>query len=325
MEKSNIEESKDISLSNIINNECLINITSKWLIYLEHERHYSNNTIISYQTDLENFVEFLNSYNGKSSKLDDIFNITIRTIRSWLAKRKINKFSNSSTLRALSSIKNFYKFLYLETGTMNDIIFSISGPKKTNLLPKALSKDNTEYAINNIANFSKEQWIAKRDVAILTLIYGSGLRISEILSIKKKHLKEEIIRIVGKGKKERIVPWIDYVKNSINDYLNCIPYEIEENSPVFLGKNGKKLQAPVFRRQLTKLRRALGLPESTTPHTFRHNFATDLLENGADLRSIQELLGHKNLSTTQNYTKVNFQHLYNSYISAHPLAKEKKK
>jgi integrase/recombinase XerC len=257
--------------------------------------------------------------------LDDIFNITIRTIRSWLAKRKINKFSNSSTLRALSSIKNFYKFLYLETGTMNDIIFSISGPKKTNLLPKALSKDNTEYAINNIANFSKEQWIAKRDVAILTLIYGSGLRISEILSITKKHLKEEIIRIVGKGKKERIVPWIDYVKNSINDYLNCIPYEIEENSPVFLGKNGKKLQAPVFRRQLTKLRRALGLPESTTPHTFRHNFATDLLENGADLRSIQELLGHKNLSTTQNYTKVNFQHLYNSYISAHPLAKEKKK
>jgi integrase/recombinase XerC len=207
---------------------------------------------------------------------------------------------------------------------MNNIIFSISGPKKPDSVPKALSEADTENAIDKINNFSKESWLGKRDIAILMLIYSAGLRISEILSITKKHLEADNIKITGKGGVDRILPWIDSVKLTILDYLSELPYYIEDNVPIFLGRNGKKLQAAVFRRQLMKLRRAFGLPESTTPHTFRHNFATHLLENGADLRSIQELLGHKNLSTTQNYTKVNFQHLYSTYLSSHPLAKSKK-
>jgi integrase/recombinase XerC len=302
----------------------LVEIVSKWMVYLEHEKFYAKNTILSYENDLENFLEFLKTYHNKSLNLSDIENIDTRTIRAWLAKRKIRKFSNSSTLRALSSVKNFYKFLYLETGNMNDAIFSINGPKKQSSVPKALSKENTESAIDNVANFSKDRWIGKRDIAILMLIYGSGLRISELLSITKNHLTGDIVKIIGKGNKERIIPLIESVKLSILDYLNELPYKIEDDIPIFLGRNGKILQAPVFRRQLIKLRRALGISESTSPHSFRHSFATHLLENGADLRSIQELLGHKNLSTTQNYTKVNFQHLYLTYLSSHPIAKLKK-
>ena len=299
-------------------------IINHWISYLEHEISYAKNTILSYENDLQNFVQFLNSYYNKNIELIDIENINIRTIRAWLAKRKIAKFSNSSTLRSLSSIKNFYKFLYLQTGKMNNIIFSISGPKKPESVPKALSEEDTENAIDNINNFSKESWLGKRDIAILMLIYSAGLRISEILSVTKKHLESDNIKITGKGGVDRILPWIDSVKLSILDYLSELPYHIEDNVPIFLGRNGKKLQPAVFRRQLMKLRRAFGLPESTTPHTFRHNFATHLLENGANLRSIQELLGHKNLSTTQNYTKVNFQHLYSTYLSSHPFAKSKK-
>jgi integrase/recombinase XerC len=302
----------------------LLILINKWNLYLEHELSYSKNTILSYENDLKNFLAFLNDYTNKTISLKDLETLTTRTIRAWLAKRRIDKFSNSSTIRALSSVKNFYKFLYLETGEVNDSIFSISGPKKAESVPKALSIQDTEYAISKIKNFSKDEWIGRRDIAMLLLIYSSGLRISEILSITKKDLNRDIIRIIGKGEKERIIPWIESVKTLIFNYIESVPYSLAEDSPIFLGKNGKTLQAPVFRRQLIKLRRALGLPESTTPHTFRHNFATHLLENGADLRSIQELLGHKNLSTTQNYTKVNFQHLYSTYLSSHPFGKNRK-
>ena len=161
-----------------------------------------------------------------------------------------------------------------------------------------------------------------RNRSLLTLIYASGLRISEALSLTKQHIKEtEYVKVIGKGNKERLIPWVDSVKKLILEYLKALPYEICENEPIFRSKTGKILHRCNFNSELVKLRRIYGLPEHLSSHSFRHSFATHLLENGADLRSIQELLGHKSLSTTQKYNKVNLTHLESVYNKSHPEAK----
>lgn len=163
-----------------------------------------------------------------------------------------------------------------------------------------------------------------RNKALLILIYASGLRISEALSITKIHLQNlDFIKVVGEGNKERVIPWLPIVRSLIEEYLKLLPYDLNDQEPIFRGKQGKKLQPPVFNRELIKLRRFYGLPEYLTAHSFRHSFASHLLENGADLRSIQELLGHKSLSTTQSYTKTNIKHLEAVYNVSHPIKKEK--
>ena len=163
------------------------------------------------------------------------------------------------------------------------------------------------------------RWIDLRNKSLLTLIYASGLRISEALSITKNHVNQcEYIKITGKGNKERLVPWIEEARKLILEYLKELPYEIDENEPIFRSKTGKILHRSNFNSELVKLRRIYGLPEHLSSHSFRHSFATHLLENGADLRSIQDLLGHKSLSTTQRYTKVNLSHLEAVYNKSHP-------
>ena len=296
---------------------------TKWLDYLSKERGYSHHTVIAYQNDIIEYTDFLESYLATSITLNCLSDVTTRVVRAWLANRRMGNYTPLSTLRSLASVKNFYKFLYLEEGIRNDPIFVIRGPKKPSSIPKALTQEETQKVLNNIAIFATQDWLAKRDIALLFLIYGLGLRISEALSITKNHLRSDFLKVLGKGSKERVIPWINIVKDNIEEYLASVPYILEMDDPIFLGKIGRKLQAPVFRRQLMKLRRSLGLPESVTPHTFRHNFATHLLENGADLKAIGGLLGHKNLSTTQNYTKVNFSYLYAAYSSAHPLGQSK--
>jgi integrase/recombinase XerC len=293
-------------------------VIKDWLKYLELERSYSHHSIISYHNDLKAYLEFLHDYNGEEITLRALMNADLRTVRSWLAKRKNQDYSPTSSARALSSIKNFYKFLHYSKGATNNIIFSARAPKKAKPLPKALSVEDTTLAINKIEHYGKNDWLSLRDKALLLLIYASGLRISEALSLTKQHLLQDNIRILGKGNKERLIPWIKLAKSTIEEYLNLIPYDVS-TGPIFLGERGKSLQAPVFRGQLINLRRHLGLPEYLTPHAFRHSFATHLLENGADLRSIQELLGHTSLSTTQRYTKVNIKRLSDVYKDSHPI------
>ncbi|HJD60841.1 MAG TPA: tyrosine recombinase XerC [Rickettsia endosymbiont of Columbicola hoogstraali] len=294
----------------------------KWQKYLSLQKNYSNHTMISYNNDLKHFLEFMNYYNSDIVTMDYIRAADIRLMRSWLAKRKCDNFVTSSIARGLSAIKNFYKFLEKTAELHNHVVFSIKSPKKSKLLPKALSEEEVNISLDHIEEYGNSPWIEIRNKALLVLIYASGLRISEALSITKLHLQNlEFIKIMGKGNKERIIPWLAIARNLITEYLEKLPYELKDDEPIFRGKQGKKLQPPVFNRELIKLKRFYGLPEHLSAHSFRHSFASHLLENGADLRSIQELLGHKSLSTTQSYTKTSIKHLETAYVTAHPIKK----
>ncbi len=303
-------------------NEISLLLTS-WEKYLALQKNYSKNTIISYKHDLEHFLNFMKQYNGENVTIDSL-NVDIRFIRSWLSKRYQDNYIASSSARALSSIKNFYRFLEKTHNISYHKIFSIKNPKKAKVLPKALTQEDTAASIEHIEQLGSLDWVAARNKALLVLIYASGLRVSEALSLTKKHIKTDFIKITGKGNKERIVPWIDKAKDLVDQYLVKVPYYIAEDEPIFIGKLGKALQPAVFNRELIKLRRFYGLPEHLSSHAFRHSFATHLLENGSDLRSIQELLGHKSLSTTQIYTKVNSRYLMDVYNNSHPISKETK-
>lgn len=299
----------------------VIELVSNWLKYLKLQKNLAENTVISYKNDLENFLEFICHYNSETVMLYSLQQIDIRLMRSWLSKRKMDNFIAVSTARALSAVKNFYRFLEKTTNIKCHVIFSIKNPRKSKILPKALSQEDVTISIDHIDQFKQTTWIELRNKALLVLIYASGLRISEALSITKYHLQNlDFIKIIGKGNKERVVPWLQIARQLIEQYLRYLPYEIEENSPIFRGAQGKKLQPPVFNRDLIRLRRFYGLPEHLTAHAFRHSFATHLLENGADLRAIQELLGHQSLSTTQRYTKVTLKHLEKAYNNSHPIS-----
>jgi len=294
----------------------------EWQDYLASEKNYSSATLEAYLNDLHNFLKFISSYLSENVTMETISSADIRLVRSWLSSRRQDGYSQTSTARALSSIKNLYKFLEKKHDLNCHAIFTINSPKKPKPLPKALSKLETIESLDNIEFLEHEPWVDARNKALLTLIYSSGLRISEALSLTKKHLENsEFIRIIGKGNKERLVPWIPAALKLIEEYVALIPFSIEKDDPVFRGLRGEPLQRAVFNRELIKLRRNLGLPEHLSSHAFRHSFATHLLENGADLRSIQGLLGHASLSTTQRYTKINLSHLESVYTKSHPSAK----
>jgi integrase/recombinase XerC len=298
----------------------LAHLIDDWGSYLKLQKNFSNNTILAYLGDVNHFCEFVVNYTGIEFNIGFIENIDLRIIRSWLTNRVTNNYSNTSNARALASLRNFFKFIHKKTGKYCDAIFMIKNPKKPQLVPKALSKPDVIASINSIFNCSEEQWIGKRDKALLILIYASGLRISEALSITKSDLKNpEYICIKGKGQKQRIIPFISIAKVAIQEYLDKIPYSLNDNEQIFLGMRGKPLIPSVFNKQLQRLKMQYGMPEKMSAHSFRHSFATHLLEAGADLRAIQELLGHKNLSTTQRYTKVNSHYLEEVYTKSHPL------
>lgn len=294
----------------------LKNFIEKWIEYLKHEKGYSNHTIISYKHDIEDYISFLIEYSGEEPSFDAICKVDLQTLRSYLSKRKIKNFSNASSSRSLSGIKNFYRFIYQITNISNDAITNIKSPKKQQNIPKALSFSEVMYAINNLS--LEESWVGIRDKSLLMLIYGTGMRISEALSITKKHIDGEYIVIKGKGSKERMIPWITEARSLVQKYLESMPFDIANDEPIFRGEKGGILSSAVYSRRLINLRRSLGLPEHMSAHSFRHSYATHLLENGADLRSIQELLGHSDLTSTQRYTKVNLDHLIKSYNKALP-------
>jgi integrase/recombinase XerC len=245
-----------------------------------------------------------------------------RELRAWLAQRRQDGISDSSNARAMSSIRNFYRYLQRETGLENAAVFNLRMPRLKKPLPKALTAQDALDAVETLRTLHPEPWIARRDWALLTLLYGCGLRIGEALSLTRHDIAgaKHGLRIHGKGGKERVVPVLPQVLEAIAAYLAACPYMGEGEMPLFLGARGERLAPAVFRRQIRQLRAGLGLPESATPHAFRHSFATHLLAGGGDLRAIQELLGHENLSTTQRYTHVDTARLMSAYKNAHPRA-----
>lgn len=294
-----------------------------WLEWLKGVRRMSPHTLTAYQSDLEQFCIFLHDYLAEGPITAVMLaRLEHRELRAWLAQRRQDGISDSSNARALSSIRNFYRYLQQETGLENAAIFNLRMPRLKKPLPKALTTQDALHAVETLKTLHPEPWVALREWALLTLLYGCGLRISEALSLARDDLSSARhgLRIRGKGGKERVVPVLPQVTEAIDAYLAACPYAGGKETPLFLGVRGERLAPAVFQRQIRQLRAVLGLPESATPHAFRHSFATHLLAEGGDLRAIQELLGHENLSTTQRYTHVDTARLMAAYKNAHPRA-----
>ena len=291
------------------------NLIESFLNFLKENRNYSEHTLKSYRNDLNKFEIFLNE-----NKILTIAKVNNNLVRNFLGLYRRKGLSPKSLARILSSLRSFFKFLKTEGKFTNDPTVGISAPKQDALLPKALDTD----MIDKLLNFEPKSWIEHRDKAMMELIYSSGLRLSELCSLNLKDLllEEQMCRVLGKGNKERLVPLMEFIKHEIKEYIKECPKGFENGDPLFLGKRMNRLSPRIIQYTLEKIRHNLSLPETATPHALRHSFATHLLDSGGDLRTIQELLGHSSLSTTQRYTKVETERLYEAYSKTHPLAKK---
>ncbi len=289
-----------------------------WQNWLRDERRYSPHTLDAYARDLALFINFLaENENEKKLSLNALKNIAPRDIRAFLSERLSRHIEHSSAAREISTLRSFFKWLNRRGITDNTAISVISSPRRAKVLPKALDVDDTFKVLETVEKLASEKWQGLRDVAILTILYGCGLRISEALSLNVGDIgHNDFLKIKGKGNKERLVPLLPVVKEKINAYLAACPYDIKPGEALFLGARGERLSPRIVQRTLEKIRGILGLPDTLTPHALRHSFATHLLAAGTDLRSIQELLGHASLNTTQRYTDVQIDKLQRDYQKA---------
>ncbi len=297
-----------------------------WGRWLESERRASPNTADAYRRDLAAFFAFLSDHLGGAPTLDDLQSLTPADFRSYLARRANEGLARTSVARSMSTLRNFFRFLDRTGKVHNPAIDAVRTPKIPASVPKALTPEDALAAVKAAAEMQDEPWLAKRDMAIMLLLYGCGLRIGEALALNGADMgadknAEGTLRVVGKGNKERIVPVLPIVAQAIKNYRDLCPHGIAAEDPLFVGKRGARLNAGVVQRQVRKVRALLGLGDSATPHALRHSFATHLLAKGGDLRTIQELLGHASLSTTQRYTAVDEAKLRAVYDDAHPRAK----
>ncbi len=303
----------------------VLKIIKRWKNWLQYERRFSKHTIDGYERDLANFFSFLSGHLGLVAGRDEICELKTSDFRSYLAKRTTDGISKTSLARALSTIRNFYKFMERTELIETSAIAKIKTPKLPQLIPRALSEVEAFDALNNIDGLATQLWIGLRDVALFSLLYGGGLRIGEALSLNlsdAKNIKcDGKLIVTGKGNKQRLIPILDAVANALNEYIDNCPHLNDNNDPLFVGARGKRLNPGVFQRRMRDMRELLGLPETFTPHALRHSFATHLLGRGGDLRTIQELLGHASLSTTQRYTDIDTGRLTEIFQSTHPRAK----
>lgn len=290
-----------------------------FLDYVQREQRLADNTVEAYRSDLAEFFGFLRGHLEAEPGMRAFSDLQARDIRAFLAHRRRDGLADASIARLLSAIKSFYRWLDRVHGVENPEIAFLTGPKRGQRLPRPVSETAAKDMLEQAEIIQEEPWIAARDVAALSLMYGAGLRISETLDLSgDTKAAPERLRIKGKGGNVRIVPIIPAVQDAIKDYARLCPYALNVRTPLFYGARGKRLQAPILRKQVQILRGALGLTETATPHALRHSFATHLLAHGADLRAIQTLLGHASLSTTQVYTGVEAGHLRKVHASAHP-------
>ena len=307
---------------NIIDNvHCddeVLNICNLWLEHLQKEKLLSDNTYKAYSIDLKYFLKFINNHFSKNVSIKNLENLSLRDFRSWLSsqKRKNNNISPKSQARARASLKSFFTFLNKNNYIKNTNIFNLQTAKIKRQIPRPLAFKEVINVINSSGE--KNDWTGQRDKTLLTLIYAAGLRISEALQLNIIDVEGlETIRIIGKGKKIREIPLIESAQIAIKQLLDCNK-NLHKNSPLFLGIKGKRLNSRQVQKTIEEIRNKLSLPKSLTPHTLRHSFATHLLERGVDLRTLQELLGHSSLSTTQGYTAVNMKTIHKTHKAAHP-------
>ena len=299
---------KQNNISNTTNNVIL-----PWIKYLETIRGFGAHTLDAYKRDVVEFLKFCTDRNYDFLSPDKYI---LREFLSVLSEREL---SRPTVARKISSLKNFFKFLLKDKVILSLDVSIFKSPKLKRSYPKSIDSDLVAKAFVSLMDKENDHWINLRDRAVMLLLYGSGLRISEALSLKKKEApNSDWLRVKGKGNKYRDVPLLPIICEGVKEYLDLCPYDVKEDEPLFLGKRGGELSPRIIQRRVENLRYELGLPSHTTPHALRHAFATHLLSGGADLRAIQQLLGHSSLSTTQRYTDVNESELLKLHKAIHP-------
>ncbi|MBM3520107.1 MAG: tyrosine recombinase XerC [Alphaproteobacteria bacterium] len=293
-----------------------------WLSALKSLRRASPKTLEAYGRDIGQFASFLMDHLGSPATVDDLARLSAADFRAFLARRRMGGAGSRSLARQLSAIRSFYRFAERDGLFRNGALSVLQAPKLPHLVPKPLTVAAASRLADGegLGDGEAPAWIEARDHAVFLLLYACGLRISEALGLSPRQAKAEPLVVIGKGNKARLVPVLPQVRMAIGRYLDLCPFALAENLPLFRGARGGALSPRVIQYRIEKLRGALGLPDTATPHALRHSFASHLLGNGADLRVIQELLGHASLSTTQIYTEVDRAHLLAQYRKAHPRA-----
>ena len=299
---------------------------SRWLSHIATERRLSPKTLEAYARDLRQFLSFQTARTGAAPTLDDLTNLKPADIRAFMAARRAAGIESRSLMRQLAGCRSFFRYAEREGWAKASAFSAVRGPRVQRGLPRPIAPAAArQLAATDIRmGEERETWIFDRDAAVLALLYGCGLRISEALSIRRQDAPvpgiDQII-VTGKGNKMRQTPVIPRVQQAVAAYLASCPWHLPPDGPLFVGAKGGPLSPRIIQLTMERLRGALGLPDTATPHALRHSFATHLLGRGGDLRTIQELLGHASLSTTQIYTEVNAAHLVASVRAAHPRAR----
>jgi integrase/recombinase XerC len=296
-------------------------LKADWLDSLAHERRASAHTLRAYGDDLDRFIAFLSEHVGATPDDTMLASLKPADIRAFITKRRADGLGPRSVSRALAAVRSFFRFLARENILENAAARAVRTPRIPRTLPRPLSEIDAARTLAE-AGENDIEWIAARDVALLTLLYGAGLRISEGLSLKRGDVPlGETITVLGKGKKMRSVPLLPAVREAAAAYAALVPFGAGPGAPLFLSRTGLAMSPREAQALMQRLRSRLGLSDRATPHALRHSFATHLLANGGELRAVQELLGHASLSTTQTYTEIDVRKLMDVYANAHPRCK----
>jgi integrase/recombinase XerC len=293
-----------------------------WLTHLCAERGAAANTVAAYARDVRQFLNWLEGQIERTPTTADLALVDTKLVRKFMAWRRAGGSTSRSLARTLSGLRSFFRWLESEEIAANRRLLQVALPKVPHAIPKPLTVAKAAAVLEDAAQ-AEPAWIAARNEAVLLLLYGAGLRIAEALAIARKDApigERDVLVVSGKGGKERLVPVLEVTQGAIARYLASCPYELAPDGPLFRGAKGGRLSARIVQLLLERMRTTLKLPPTATPHALRHSFATHLLANGADLRQIQELLGHASLSTTQVYTEVDRERLLKVYQAAHPRA-----
>lgn len=294
----------------------------KWQVWLRSEKNVSPHTFRAYNSDIGQFVTFLADHNDTSISINHLSATSLTDFRSWLSRKAMDGLSSASRARSLSGVKNFLTWLDKQGIMHNPALKSVRAPKLPRKLPRPMDLTQINRLLEDKTAAATSDWITARDYALFMLLYGCGLRISEALQLNLSDLpREGFLIVMGKGRKERQVPVLAIVETVLRQYRALCPYSEEPSRPLFMSEKGKRLNQGIAQKAMRDVRGVLGLPETATPHALRHSFATHLLQNGANLREIQELLGHASLSTTQRYTDVNAEEMLKIYNQFHPRSR----
>lgn len=301
----------------------LLKARAEWLAALANERRLSPLTLDAYERDTRQFLHFMTGYHGGAPALADIAELKPADFRAFLARRRKDGAGARTLGRGLAGIRSFIRFLERRGLASSAGAVAMRAPRQPKSLPRPLTSSDARKAVAADGQIAEEPWVAARNAAVLTLLYGCGLRISEALGLRGGDLADEgetMLRITGKGGKTRLVPLLPVAQRAAGEYRRLCPFHLAPEEPLFRGVRGGPLRPEIIQREMVRLRGALGLPDTATPHALRHSFATHLLAGGGDLRTIQELLGHASLATTQIYTGVDTARLLDIYDAAHPRA-----